>query len=158
MIRENIEMVITTLEIKRLKRKSPLLTYENQTLQSSHLNFCFQINWLRCLKSRISLFLPEDWIDTERGLTTWGTKGTSTTEWLTTNSIRNSRLNERCIVQSRLIVIKRRLTRCINERNAITKIDSVNNKVICANSIPIIQLLFKSTLNPLSPNWTYTSS
>ena len=54
----------------KLKIKSPLLAYDNRTLQLSLLNFCFQIDWLTCLKSRISLFLPNDCIDTGSGLTT----------------------------------------------------------------------------------------
>ena len=71
MVWENIKMVITRLKIKlKLKMKSPLLAYDNKTLQLSHFNFCFQIDWLTCLKSRISLFLPDDCIDTESGLTT----------------------------------------------------------------------------------------
>ena len=44
--------------------KSPLLKFDNNTLQSSLLNVCFQINWLTCLKPRISLSLPDDCIDT----------------------------------------------------------------------------------------------
>ena len=44
------------------------------------------MKWLTWRKSRISLFLPEDCIETESGLTTCGIKGTSTTAWMWTNS------------------------------------------------------------------------
>lgn len=94
-----------------------LLIYDGRTLQSSHLNFCFQIHRLTWHKSRISLFFLEDCIDTESGLTTYGTKGTSTTVWAGVINIWPTSRKTHYPKQ-----IYCCFTRCTNERNPMTNL------------------------------------
>ena len=111
-----------------------LLIYDGRTLQSSHLNFCFQIHRLTWHKSRISLFFLEDCIDTESGLTTYGTKGTSTTVWAGVINIWPTSRKTHYPKQ-----IYCCFTRCTNERNPMTEFNGVDDQLIGISSVPVCQ-------------------
>ena len=64
------------------------------TLKSSHLNFCLKMKLFTCLRSSINLCLPELRVETESGLTMWGTQKISSTRLPWSSSLTASDSND----------------------------------------------------------------
>ena len=142
---KNIHMVVSRFEIKR-KNKIVFRKNISNSMQAFTLEFLLKNMEIICLKSNISLFLPELWTETVKGLIISGEIVNSSIRLSCSNSKIASLTKSECS-KAKPLFFKMDRRQSGDERNFISIRNIIQNKLGSADETPVLNGCLQSALN-----------